>query len=321
MLRSLLGFDWKKSSAHLLLLSKFLSPRKVEDFAKSDDWEAALREAPQKTIKRFAEEGMIEPASLAGLLDYKYKVSDLKKMLKQRGLPVSGRKADLIARLVQADPKGMRKATHGLAVLLCSEQGRVIAEQHLAREEEKRARVEHQVLSALQERKFREASQLVSSFEAEQVFPRGLNIDWKNYDPTHDVAMLETMFRSKLKVLARLSGEQLDQLRVAAGMMHLWGNNKAREWLPPGFETRLTMDNDAVARMIVSHASHQINMAQYRKAGVKTVEIRTANDRLVCHACRELAKKEYKLNQVPELPYEECTSEMGCRCWTVAADF
>jgi hypothetical protein len=320
MLRSLFGFDWKKSHAHLLLLSKFLSPRTAEDFSKSDAWEAALREAPQKTIKRFVKEGMIESASLAGLLDYRYKVSDLKKMLKQRGLPVSGRKADLIARLVQTDPKGIRKATQGLAVLQCSEQGRVIAEQYLAREKEKRAGVEHQVLNALQKRKFRKASQLVASFEAEQVFPRGLNIDWKNYDPTHDVAMLKTIFRSRPKILARLSGEQLDQLRVAAGMMHLWGKNKAREWLPPGFETRLIMDNDAAARMIVSHASHQINMAQYRKAGVKTVEIRTANDKLVCNACRKLANKKYKLNQVPELPYEECTSEMGCRCWTIAAD-
>ena len=317
-LRSLFGFDWQGSSAHLLLLSKFLSPRKSAGFSKTDDWKTVLRETPKKAIKRFLDEGMIERASLAGLLAYKYKVSDLKKMLKQRGLPVSGRKADLIERLVQADPNGMKRATHGLTVLQCSEQGRAIAEQFLANEKEKRARVEQQVLNALRRRKFKEACLMVASFEAEQVFPRGLSIKWRHYNPTRDVAMLRTIFVSRLKILAHLNDKELDQLRIAAGMMHLWGTSAAKEWLPPDFETELAMDSDAAVRMLGSYVSHQINMAEYRQSRViKAVEIYNCNDSSVCDACRKLARRKYKLNKVPELPYEKCTSEMGCRCWVV----
>jgi hypothetical protein len=319
MLRSLLGFDWRKSPAHLLFLSKFRTPRASDDFSKSDSWKAVLREAPKKAVKRFLDEGMLEQASLVGLLNYKYRVSELKPMLKQRGLPVSGRKAELIEKLIQADPEGMKKATRGLSVLQCFEQGRAIAEQYLAQENDRRTKAEQQALQALQRREFKEACRIVAVFEAGQVFPRGMNIDWRKYNSARDVAMLKVMFSSKPKILSSLNEEQMEYLRIAAGMMHLWGASQAKDWLPDNFETALPMDNDAAARMISFHVSHQFNIAQYRAAGIKTVEILATENS--CKACKKLAKKKYKLSEVPELPYEKCTSEMGCRCTTVVAGF
>lgn len=119
--------------------------------------------------------------------------------------------------------------------------------------------------------------------------------------------------------MSSLNEEQLEYLRVAAGMMHLWGTNQAKDWLPEEFETGLIMDNDATARMLLFHASHQRSIAQYRAAGVKTVEVLATDNS--CKACKKLAGRKYKLNEVPELPHEKCTSEMGCRCTTVVADF
>jgi hypothetical protein len=318
-LRSIFGFDWKKSPGHLLFLSKFRKPRAMDDFSQSDTWEAALKEAPKKAMNRFLDEGLLEQASLNGLLDYKYKVSELKPMLKQRGLPVSGRKAGLIERLVQTDPEGMRKATRGLNVLQCTEKGQAIAEEYLAQEKEKRARVEEQTLQALRQRKFEEASRMVAAFEAQQVFPRGIDVDWKHHNPAHDVAMLKVIFQAKPNILSSVNDEQVGHLRLAAGMMHLWETNRARNWLPDDFETDLIMDNDAAVRMILFYASHQRSIAQYRAGGVKTVEILVTDNS--CAACKKLARKKYKINEIPELPYEKCTSEMGCRCTTVVADF
>lgn len=320
MLRALFSFNWRESPAHLLFLSKFLRPRTVDDFSKSDAWKAALKESPSKAVQRFLKEGMLEYADLAGLLEYGYRVSDLKSMLKERGLPVSGRKRDLIERLIQSEPDGMKRSTRGLRVLQCSQQGRAIAEQYLASEKEKRVLAEQQVLDLLGQRRFREASLLVASYESKQVFPRGLGIDWENYDPTHDVEVLNIIFKSKPRILAHLNDEHLEHLRIAAGMMHLWGTNRAKGWLPPGFKTMLSMDNDTAARMMIFYATHQIQMAQYRKLGVKKIKIITANDTYVCEACQKMASKEYRLSQVPELPYEKCTCEMGCRCTAVVAD-
>ena len=151
------------------------------------------------------------------------------------------------------------------------------------------------------------------------MFPRGINVDWKHHNPAHDVAMLKVMFQAKPKILSSLNDEQMGHLRLAAGMMYLWGTNQAKNWLPDDFETDLIMDNDAAARMILFYASHLRSIAQYRAAGVKTVEILATDDS--CAACKKLARKKYKINEVPELPYEKCTSEVGCRCTTIVGDF
>ena len=317
MLRSLLGPDWRKSNAHLLLLTKFLRPQTAEGFSESDSWKAVLRESPNQAIKRFIDEGMLTQADLNAQLDYKFKATELKDLLKQRSLPVSGRKEDFINRLVQTDPEGMKRAVAGPQILLCSERGQQIAENYLATEKTKRLEMEGQVLEYLKRRKFKEASVAVAAYEATQVFPRGMGIDWKNHNPARNVELLRFIFDGKPKILSRLQNDQLAALRLAGGMITLLGLSQGKQWLPPNFETGLAMDNDAAVRMLFFYATHQADMANYRQGGiVKQVEIRAAQDS--CEACKRISGKKYKLSEVPELPYEHCTHEMGCRCMTLA---
>lgn len=319
MLRSIFGFNWRSSPAHLLLLSKFLSPRDPGHYYDDENWEAVLEEKPKKTIQRFLKEGLIEQAELAGLLSHKYKVTELKELLRERDLKVSGRKAALIERLIEADPNAMKKAVHGLSILQCTAEGREVAEQYKAEERAKREQVEQHVFQALQQGEFKEASQAVAAYEAQQVFSRGLGMDWSNHDPKRDVEVLETVFSGKPKILDRLTDEQLGPLRIAAGMMYLWGTRLQKEWLPVGFETDLRLDNDTAARMLYFYATHQRRLHSYQDH-VEKVRILDAGDSS-CENCRKLSRKEYSLEEVPELPYEKCTHEMGCRCRIVAASF
>lgn len=320
MLRSLFGFDWRKSKAHLSLLSKFLHPKPADDFDESERWKAVLGESPKQVIRRFADEGVLAQANLNAQLDYKFKTTELKAMLKQRSLPVSGRKEDLINKLVQVDPGGMKSAVAGLKILICSERGREIAEQYLSAEKTKRARLEEQVLEYLKQRKFKEASVTVAGYEAEQVFPRGIGIDWENHNPARDIEMLKLIFSGKPKILSRLNDDQLAALRLAAGMISLLGTNQGKEWLPPNFETGMAMDNDAAARMLFFYASHKANIASYRQGGVvKEVEILAAQGS--CETCKKMSGRKYRLNEVLELPYEHCIHEMGCRCTLIPVVF
>jgi hypothetical protein len=313
------GPGWEKSPAHLLLLTKFLHPQVLEEFILKDHWSDVLGESLQKALERFVDDGVLISPGLTEHLEAKFKVADLQGKLKERGLPVSGRKTDLISRLIEADPGGMKKAVAGLTVLQCSDRGQEIASQYLALAKQRREAVEQEVLAMLQKGKYKEASLLVSSYEAKQVFSRGLGIDWKKHDPGRDVQMLKSIFGSKPKILARLDQAKLGPLRLAAGMMELWGFSDATTWLPAGLETGLAMDSDAAARMLFFYACHQATLEGYRKSSVvKAVKILSCIDGCTCEACRKLAGKEYKLSDVPELPYEKCTSEMGCRCLPVA---
>ena len=71
MLRSLFGFDWRKSNPHLLLLSKFLHRQTADYFEESENWKTVLGESPKQAIKRFIDEGMLAHANLNAQLDYK----------------------------------------------------------------------------------------------------------------------------------------------------------------------------------------------------------------------------------------------------------
>jgi hypothetical protein len=82
-----------------------------------------LGEHPKKAIKRFLDEGILIEADLPKLLNYKFIISQLKTMCKDKKLPVSGKKAELISRLIQADEKGMLQEVEGLKLLCCSEIG------------------------------------------------------------------------------------------------------------------------------------------------------------------------------------------------------
>jgi len=302
---------WHNSNAHLLLLSKFLRHNSIDEFTKADYWDNALGENAKQAIKRFFDEEMLLQADLEGQLDYKFKATELKNMLKERGLKVSGRKDELITRLIQADPENMKKSVKGAIIALCSERGRIIAEQYLSDESTKRIKLNEQILEYLKQRKFKEASLVVASFEAQQVFPRGLGINWKNHNPTSDIEALNAIFAFKPKILSQLENNSLETLRLSAGMDYLWGTNKS-QWLPPDYETGMKIDKVTAARMFISNAYFHREISQYRTGGVVgQVQILTKR---CCESCAKLSVQKFELNTVPELPYEHCTREEGCNC-------
>jgi hypothetical protein len=313
--------DWRSSEAHLLLLSKFRGGDSPAKYGEAEYWESVLKEKPIKAIKQFLKERVLEPADLPELVDYKCKTTDLKSMLRERGLKVSGRKAELIRRLIENDPEGMLEVTKDLNLYRCTLEGMQLAERYLENEKAKKAAAEKDVLDFLTRQEFSKAVRVIVKYEASQVFPRGLGIDWNNYDGDSAVASLKTIFERTPGILKSMEENRLSKLRLAAGMMQLWGTNRAYQWLPDGFETGTHLDSDAACRMLVFHASHLRNLEAYKKSGAKTVEVLGVDDGTACSECRKISGKKYKLGEVPELPYAKCTCEIGCRCTTVVGEF
>ena len=306
------------TAAQLLLLSKFRQTRCAAEFQRADHWKSALGEAPMQTIHQLASLGLLEQGALRQILVAMFTAAQLKDMLKQHGVYGFGGKDKLAAQLIQVDPEGVAKHAADQLAFQCSEKGRAIVQHYLTQEKAKARAVEQLALQALQQRQFERASKLVASFEASQVFPRGINIDWKNHNHKRDVALLAAIFASWPKILASLKENQLFQLRVAAGMIHLWGTSDADDWLPQDLTTDLVMDNSAAARMLLFYVIHKAELEQYRLLRVKCLEISVTKDDCSCQECALLVNRKYQLENIPELPYEKCTSELGCRCVLLA---
>lgn len=90
----------------------------------------------------------------------------------------------------------MHRITKGIDVFSCTDKGREIVAQYLANEKERRDKVEKEVIEYLRQRKFQDASITVAAFEVQQVFPRGLGIDWKRHNPARDIEGLGNIFGS-----------------------------------------------------------------------------------------------------------------------------
>jgi len=240
-------------------------------------------------------------------------------MLQQRSLTTAGSKSELISRLIEADPEGMKRAAAGRTLIKCSPQGRQIAEEYLQREQAKRAQLEKEVILDLERRKFRDAVLKVASYEAALVFPRGAGIDWKHYDPSNDVEILRAIFQVKPKRLSSLADTQLENVRIAVGMRTLmWDLGQATEWLEANQPVGLVVPCRVAILDLESHARFKVEIARLRRLGYKWVRINTCNDDYVCEACRRLSSQRYPIDKVPELPFEMCTSE-ACRCSVIGS--
>lgn len=310
--------DWRTSPAHLLFLSKYIEPRIPEDFVTRIEWKEVLQGEPYKTISMFIDENMLLEGDLACRLSYKYKVIELKEFLKQRGQIVSGKKNVLIYRLIEIDKLGMENLVSDLLVLLCTDEGRNIAENYLKNETGKRIFAEQQTIQFLHDRKFKEACLIMGHYEAEQVFQRGIGINWKKYTPESDIEILNDIFSSKPKVLKEMDSSKYEKLWIDASMHYLWGIIKSGNWIDTDFETGIDYAVTTAARLIECNAYYKRDIRELKQKGKMIVYIiSSANDSLVCPACKKLSGKRFNISEVPELPYEQCTSEMGCRCSVV----
>ena len=306
--------EQQAEATRLQLLWRFVRPCSPDDVLRDGGWTERLGESPQKAIQRFVDEGLLEQLPLDERLDALLKVPDLKKMLKSRGLAVSGKKAQLIERLLEADRQGVESEIKGTPLLRCSTRGKEKAEQQGQAERDRREAVEQQVMDALRQRQYAAASRLVAQFEAIQPFSRGMGVNWKNHDPSDDVVALSVIMERTPKVLASDDPSGLAPIRIAAGMMYLWGVSRAVPWLPPSENLDAVVEQTQKARVLVAHAQFSSSIRGYKRSGTKGAEIIGGGS---CPACKRIQGKKYKLDSVPELPYAGCTAEGGCRCTIV----
>ena len=340
--------NWASSQPHLALLEKFLSAREVKS-SFLEWWAPAFGMNPQRAIDGLVAHGALELAPT---------VADLKIMLSSRGLKVSGKKADLIQRLLEADPKGLEVRYAHRMNLRCTP----AASQAVSRWKAERAKAfetaTDDVIAALRNRNFKAAIRtadayrknrfeppLSSGAEAMAIHPAPRSIEERARE-------FATIFTMRPKILKGLQPEQWEGLYLNYAVWQLVGG-VAPEKCMPGFagdviatlrirhfreaipntgadapdagdqcgaddqETRqLAVMTSATATLMLSfYVTQQRNLARWRELGIKKATINGIGG---CEACSALYNKTYSIDTLPELPYEDCTCALGCRCWARA---
>ena len=263
-------------------------------FHSRDYWEAPLGEPPERAFSRLVEAGLVRAAPDEALIELKHTVDSLKRLLRERGLKVGGRKAELVARMKEADPvwwgEECRPASPGLdgRPFERTEEGQRLADEIYAEIGADRARIELELLDLVA------AGDLLAAHRA-----------WARW-------CLQQVFRAE-------SGTALNDLLPLAEFL-------ASE-LQPGDARRLLvgaiMGNYTGASSEAMRALrawwYRRDLLSYRACkNIKGLQI-VAPDGAVCAQAAKYAAN-YRLRDAPVYPFGPCDLEGfgGCRCTWLA---
>jgi len=264
-------------------------------------------------LDKFVADGLLTAASLASKLEGEFKATDIKEFLRQRALPQSGRKADCIARLVAADPTGMESKVAGIAAYVCTPKGKEIAEQFLSAEAERSRVAREKSLRLLQGGDVHGSLVVVAEFERQQVFQRGVGVDWNNRPSREDADLVHSILSARPSILKGMPENGWRIFQTAAAMMEMWGERSAKQWLPEDIAGPTNLDKETAARMILFAGQTKTTLGKLLQSEYKRVEVLGSDD-TSCPPCRKIARRKYRISDAPEIPCPDCTNEAGCRC-------
>jgi hypothetical protein len=281
--------------------------------AAPDYWANVLPDTVANTLALFRRNGWLVDAPWQQVFAMRHRVDELKPLLKERGLKVSGKKDELVERLIAADPDGMRQRVAGVQSWILSAVAEGPVESYLAGEQDAEALAQTNAMEALKAGNLDAAVESIVAFERTRLFPRGLGIDWNS--PGIGSRMAERarhILTASPGILREVPEHELAQLRPVAAMLHLTGESRAKPWLPPDLVGHPRLDIETVVRMLLFHGSNNATLEGLREHGCKKVEVSGSGDS--CLACMPMDGKKFALSKAPELPHPGCTHVMGCRC-------
>lgn len=289
--------DVRLSRAQSLLLLEFVTPREVSKLTATDYWLSMLGSDPATAVAGFVSAGLVEQVAPTLIwLSRSLPKSELIRLAEQRGLGQSGNRETLAKRLLKADWESMARMFRGKTYLACTRQGNGLVERFRQAEADARRDAELRCLAALKDRRFAEA------------------MTTANRSDSRTATVLALVFEQTPRRQS-FAPSALEEIRLAAAMLELTGENNPRRWLPYHDDGGLALEVEA--RMLLFAALHKVNVAQMRQAGIERVEILPPNDD-VCPACRSHKGQLYRIDQVPDVPCEGCTCETGCGCIALA---
>lgn len=299
-------------------------------------------------IARFMQDGLIVEASLVVKLDQKLRVADLKSLLNQYNIEARGKKADLINALVAATPSDeLKKLVSDLRLYEATPLGQQVINEHLEQKKRIREVLEAQMLKAIQEGDFVEAGRLAAKFESDQVFARGMGIDWSHGMPEDYVKQARYLGKHRYADLP-YSKESRDEIAAQMALSHILGENLGQttervlavskgeftckpllEFIksnPEGQAVSVfgTENLDEVSpkklagvyvHTKLTEAYAKIEMNSLLKLKKYTpgwgIQVSTSNDDHVCQTCNRNSKRTYTWSEIDKLQIPE---HWGCRC-------
>jgi hypothetical protein len=304
----------------LVLLSKFQTPSPPRAYGVTGFWEGVLGEAPEKVIQRFISQGLIIKAPTETYVN-NFSVKEIKTRLQTLGMTVSGKREELVRRLVAAATPEMLTPPPDKRLWVVSPVGLEILNPYLQSKENDRRETDDSIRLALAADNLQKVADLATAFhdrwmlrgdeQRESMFPSHL--------PSKELyARLQLLKDAENKApecLRILSPETMKQLSGALTQTFLLNENEDRSDRIRTLDLGPGVDPRWAAQMMNAWVQSKSSLEGYRasaRVGVKIrVQIITCDD---CEISLRHKGKHYTLSSCPEIPLIGCVRKPCCGC-------
>lgn len=144
----------------------------------------------------------------------------------------------------------------------------------------------------------------------------GKRIPWM---PFASEKKIRALINCHPKILRSLSHDLRTKLNFAAIMAELLGPQyRESEWLPEDLNLGLRMTSSAAVRTFGFCERHYDQLNVFAHSGLTELKINVCRNvdgsYPACPVCKKLRDTIWTKDTIPELPYEHCTNNLGCRC-------
>lgn len=299
------------TEAEQLLLSKFLHPTDISSWYERDYlsfWNAVLPRKIKDELDYLIKKNiLVEEKSLAFKLEYKSD-SELKKILKENGLKVSGSKTEKAIRIAENLPELAKNIVIDKKLYKCSDKVMELVKNYKANIEKLKIETLEKIFLLCSEFNYEKALQKWRNYNKKLVFREDENLN-KN----HCLFCMKIIMEYVPKALDGIPENLLLDARKMA-IKCLFTNEAMRS--SAYYQTNYKYPLNVCAGKLSYFANNKFKIyqaQQYIEKG-KNAKIKILGCENGCIECQYFNQKIYDINNVPEVPNPKCTHEYGCRC-------
>lgn len=306
----------------------------------------AILKDNEALVKRFFSDGFLRFSTLEENLNKEFVLPELKEILKENDLKVSGKKDDLIERIISnINFENLQNPKSKLKRILLTDKGRELVINENERFSRELEEFYDKVYNLLFLKKFEDAFKLVSTLYENSLRPNGLGKDWSLGFSKIDMQVSKLLrefhldetllnhgieeIRSELATYNLFRFNYLGKYKVEDRILKKFPNFESKyikdylENEPDGLASNFDSNNQKDVLFLFVHyiqftCHNEANLQEicsYRdktKYGYKGIEL-VVSDRSDCAKCSQIGSKKYswkEIDKIPKIPFYP-----GCICW------
>jgi hypothetical protein len=300
-------------------LSRFIKPCALSNLDKLTTVKIILQDQPSRFIRTAINDGTIKKASLKGYLSSSYTVTKLKEIGKKYGIKISGNKDEIVDQIIKSNIDELNKDYKKSDVYELSIFGKEKLKYYDDRKEKYKNLYLEYITESIKNDLLQEAANAYVFFRNNALSDFGLNVEWNAQaarDLTKKLKEIKNIPHKNLKFIPQ---EQFTRNVPVAMIQELLGGTNINYSFSEENDN-FKFDDLTVCRLISSNQYFHNELKELKSINMKKVEVQTVNDQSVCEYCRSMSNKIFDIDTIPEIPFEKCTCDFGCRC-TICGHF